>query len=321
MMNEVFVGVDVSKRYLDVAVRPSGEVCRIDLESRSVRDAVAAIKVHSPRLVVVEATGGYERGLVEALCADGIAVAVVNPRQVRDFARATGRLAKTDEIDSHVLAHFAEAMKPAAYQPPSSSLRKLTALVVRRRQLVAMATAEKSHVESSDKEKCVVRSIARLLRTLKTEIAKLDREIERIIRDTKHLQAQHEVLTSVPGVGDAIAATLLVELPEIGTLDRRKLAALSGVAPLNRDSGPRSAPRSCWGGRAAVRHALFMATIVGLRERGGNPYLRTHYRSLRARGKPGLVAVVACMRKLLTMLNAMLRDNAPFKKAPPSLSP
>jgi transposase len=313
-MSQVFVGVDVSKQFIDVAERPSGQTRRYDLTQVSIAEIVEEIHRVQPALVVIEASGGYERRLVAALCNAGVAVAVVNPRQVRDFARAAGRLAKTDRIDSAVLAHFGEAMRPARFTLPDPARQALSALLVRRRQLVQMRAQEKTVLASDGLEAVVRPGIKAHISWLDSQVEKLDQRIEQAIAGDDGLRAKRDLLRSVPGIGPVAATTLITQLPELGTLDRRKTAALVGVAPLNCDSGKRMGTRSCWGGRSDVRVALYMATIVSLRRRGGNELLRAHYAQLCARGKSPLVAIVACMRKLLTVLNAMLRRGMPFER-------
>jgi len=311
-MSQVFVGVDISKQFLDVALRPSGETVRFDLAHATVEDAAAYLAELRAELIVLEATGGYERPLVSALCAREVAVSVVNPRQVRDFARAAGRLAKTDRIDAAVLAHFAEAMRPARFEMPDPARRLLSALVVRRRQLVQSRAAEKTILKTVGLEPVVASCATRHVAWLDGAVADVDARIAAVLRDHDPLRRKRELLESVPGVGTVVAATLITQLPELGRLDRRKLAALVGVAPLNSDSGMRTGRRTCWGGRADVRVALYMSTIVSLRRRGGNETLRAHYARLVGAGKAPLVAVVACMRKLLTILNAIVRTETAF---------
>lgn len=316
-MSETFIGVDVSKRYLDVAVRPSGQTFRIDLAEMELDRVVAQIGGLRAALVVVEASGGYERQLVAELCAAGIAVSVVNPRHVRDFARAAGRLAKTDRIDSAMLAHFGEAMRPARYEPLGAAQQELLVLVTRRRQLVRMRAQEKAR-SSDGASRDVQTGIRAHIRWLTTQVTKLEAAIERAIANDEALRTRSELLQSVPGVGSVTAATLITQLPELGTLERRRLAALTGIAPFNCDSGQYAGRRRCWGGRGDVRVALYMATIAGMRK-GRNEALRAHYHRLLARGKPPLVAIVACMRKLLTVLNALVRAGGPFRLPTPIL--
>jgi transposase len=260
-------------------------------------------------LVVLEATGGLEAVLAAELAAAGVPVAVVNPRQVRDFARAMGKLAKTDALDAAVLARFAAAVRPAPRPLPDAAAVDLRALVARRRQLVEMLTAERNRLRAAP---------ARLrpethVRFLRAALDDLDRDLGAAVRASPLWREAEDLLRSVPGIGPVVSATLLAELPELGTLGPKQLAALVGVAPLNRDSGARRGTRSVWGGRAGVRAALYMAALVGVRH---NPPLRAFHARLRAAGKPPKVALIACMRKLLTTLNALLRHRTTWHTPP-----
>jgi transposase len=307
------VGIDVSKARLDVALRPSGKRLAVANGARGISGLVTALKAAAPECVLLEATGGYEFKLVERLLAEGLPVVVVNARQVRQFARATGRLAKTDAIDAEVLAHFAEAMEPEQRVMPDAQTRKLKALLSRRRQLLVMMVAEgnrKAHAID-----VVRRGIALTVKCLKKQIAMLDRELQTFIRESPAWNAKVKLLRSVPGVGAVASATLLAELPELGRLNRKKIAALVGVAPFNRDSGTLRGRRMIWGGRAPVRATLYMCTLVAITR---NPIIRAHYRRLHAAGKPAKVALVACIRKLTVMLNALMRDGREW--SPPELA-
>jgi len=299
----VFVGIDVAKAALDVAVSPTAERWTLAYTEREVAGLVPRLTALDPALVVLEATGGLEGPLAGALAAAGLPVVVVNPRQVRDFAKATGRLAKTDALDAAVLAHFAAAVRPTPRPLPDAATQSLAALVTRRRQLVEMLTAERNRLGSAPR---VLRAeIQAHITWLKRRLGRLDADLHQAIRTSPAWRVQDDLLQSVPGVGPVLAVTLLASLPELGTLNRKAIAALVGVAPLNRDSGTRQGRRMVWGGRAAVRAVLYMGTLVAVRH---NPVLRAFYQRLRAVGKLPKVALTACMRKLLTILNAMLKQ-------------
>ncbi len=299
------VGIDVAKGRLDVAARPSGERWSSTNDANGVAALVTRLHELQPALVVLEATGGYERPVVAALTAAGLAVAVVNPRQGRDFAKATGKLAKTDALDAHALAHFAEAVQPSPRPTPTEGAQVLAAILARRQQLVAMRTAEQNRLHTA--AAAVRERIAVHIAWLEDELATIDAELARAVQDDPTWQESAALLRSVPGVGPVLATTLLAELPELGALTRHEVAALAGVAPLNRDSGTRRGKRAVWGGRAQLRAALYMGTLAAARF---NPAIKAFYDRLCAAGKPKKVALVACMRKLLTILNAMLARRA-----------
>jgi len=299
----VYVGIDVAKATLDVAVHPTGARWTLAYTEREVAGLVTRLTGLAPALVVLEATGGLEEPLVGALAAAGLPVVVVNPRQVRDFAKATGRLAKTDALDATVLAHFAAAVRPTPRPLPDAATQSLAALVTRRRQLVEMLTAERNRLGSAPRT--LRAEIQAHITWLKRRLGRLDTDLGQAIRTSPAWRVQDDLLQSVPGVGPVLATTLLASLPELGTLNRRAIAALVGVAPLNRDSGTRQGRRRVWGGRAAVRAVLYMGTLVAVRH---TPVLRAFYQRLRAVGKLPKVALTACMRKLLTILNAMLKQ-------------
>jgi transposase len=298
-----FVGVDVSKDHLDVFVRPTGAAARLANDGPGVAAAVERVAAAGPAAVVLEATGGYEAPLAAALAAAGLPVAVVNPRQARRFAEATGRLAKTDRLDAAALAHFAEAVRPPARPLPDADARALAALVARRRQLLDMRTAEQNRLPLADP--AVARDIRAHVAWLDRRLAAADRDLAAAVQASPAWRAKDDLLQSVPGVGPVVSRTLLAELPELGTLSGRRIAALAGVAPVAKDSGRHAGARRIAGGRAAARSALYMACLSAVRY---NPTLRATYRRLRAAGKAVKVAQVAAMRKLLVILNAMLRD-------------
>lgn len=299
---EVFVGIDVSKARLDVAVGSTGESFAIDNNGRGITDFVGQLRKLGPELIVLEASGGLETVLVGELAAAQLPVAVVNPRQVRDFARANGQLAKTDALDAKMLALFAERMRPPLRALPDEQTRQLQALVTRRRELVEMLTAERNRLTAVPKE--LHREIRAHIRWLEARLEDRNRDLDRTLRNSPLWREREDLLRSVPGVGPVLCTTLLAGLPELGRLNRREIAALVGVAPLNHDSGTMRGRRTVWGGRAHLRAALYMGALVGVRY---NPVLRALYRRLLERGKAKKVALVACMRKLITILNAMLK--------------
>jgi transposase len=298
----IFVGIDVSKARLDVAVRPAGEAWQVSNEAASLETLVERLQALQPAVIVLEASGGLERPVARALHQAGLSVAVVNPRQVRDFAKAAGRLAKTDALDAHVLAHFAEAMQPDPQPEPDEPTEQLKALLTRRHQLVEMLIAEKNRKYTAPE--WLLPQLEEHIEWLERELEELDRQIGDLQDATAAWQEQVQVLQSVPGVGPVTGATLLGYLPELGRLDRKQIAALVGVAPLNRDSGQRRGERTIWGGRGQVRTAIYMCTVSAIR---CNPVIREFYHRLRKAGKPKKVALVACMRKLLVILNAMMK--------------
>jgi transposase len=300
-----FVGIDVAKAHLDVAVRPGGDVWQAANDAAGIARLVTRLHRLAATLVVLEATGGLEVPVAAALATAGLAVAVVNPRQVRDFARATGKLAKTDTIDAAVLAHFAAAVRPEPRPLPDAAARVLDALLTRRRQLMQMLVAEKTRRHSAA---LAVRSrIDQHIGWLEAELDDLDGELRQQIEQSPVWRTKDDLLQSTKGVGPVLSLTLLAELPELGTLRRQQIAALVGVAPLNRDSGTQRGQRRCWGGRATIRAALYMATLSAVRS---NPALQVFYQRLLQQGKRQKVALTACMHKLLTILNAILRDQA-----------
>jgi transposase len=304
----MYVGLDVAKNHLDMAIRPSGECQQVTNDERGIEYVVSRLREIRPTLVVLEATGGLEQPVAAALAVAGVPVAVVNPRQVRDFAKAVGKLAKTDTLDAKVLAHFAEAVRPEPRPLPDDQAQLLSATLLRRRQIIAMVTSEENRLSTTSKP--VRRRIEVHLRWLRKELKRTEDELERLVRESPVWQEKVALLRSVPGVGPTLSVTLLAELPELEHLNRKQLAALVGVAPVNRDSGTLRGVRSVWGGRSTVRTTLYMATLCAVRF---NPTIKTFYERLRVRGKPKKVALTACMRKLLTILGAILRNRTPWQ--------
>ena len=300
----LFVGIDVSKDRLDVAVRPTGETWQVPYDAEGISSLAGNLKELVPQLVVLEATGGMELAVAGELALADVPIAVVNPRHVRDFARAAGKLAKTDALDAQVLAHFAEAMQPEPRPLPDATTQELKALVARRRQLVEMITAEKNRMRTATRR--IRPKVQEHVRWLEEHLEDLDQDLGDFMRSSPMWKDKDELLRSTPGVGPVLSMTLLSDLPELGALNRGEIAALVGVAPFNRDSGTLRGKRTVWGGRSQVRAALYMAALVATRY---NPVLRDFYQRLCAAGKPKKVALTACMRKLLTILNVMVRDN------------
>ena len=308
---EHFIGIDGAKDRLDVHTRPGGEVFAVARDSNGLAMLVERLQRLAPALVALEATGGYETVVASALGAAQLPLAVVNPRQIRDFARATGKLAKTDRIDAAAIAHFAEAVRPPARPLADAEARALGELVARRRQVIEMIIAER-HRRRMASQRRVIRAIERHLALLQAELSELEGDIDDAIRKSPAWQADADLLASVPGVGKVTLRTLIAELPELGHLNRRKIAALVGVAPINCDSGTLRGRRTIAGGRPAVRTALYMAALVASR---ANPVIAAYYAKLRAAGKTGKQALVACMRRLVVILNAILRDRKPWQPA------
>lgn len=300
---EVFVGIDVSKEKLDVAVRPSGELMSFSNDEDGISVMVDFIMPFSPILIVLEATGGLETASVGMLAAKGLPVVVINPRQVRDFAKATGRLAKTDAIDAHVIAQFGEAVRPEIRPLKDEEAKRLSALITRRRQIVGMITAEKNRLIAAAPwtRKDIQSHIVWLEKCLK----KADKNLNDLLRKSPVWRKKDDILQSTPGVGPVLSMTLLSNLPELGTLNRKQIAALVGVAPLNRDSGLYRGKRMIWGGRANIRSVLYMSVTCAIRF---NPVIKIFYQRLRDAGKLHKVAMTACMRKLLVILNTMIKN-------------
>ena len=310
-MDAIVVGIDVSKDRLDVEVRPTGEVFVVARDAEGLDSLIARLVPLAPAAIAVEATGGYETVVAASLAAAGLAVVVVNPAQIRAFAQALGRRAKTDPIDAGVIAHFVEATKPAIRPLPDAQTRLLADLVARRRQIIAMIGAERQRQKRLPNKR-LQKSIARLLAALQKELSSLESDIDETVRGSPAWRAKEDLLASVPGIGKVIARTLIAELPELGSLDRRQVAALVGLAPWTRQSGQWKGKSFIGGGRADVRTALFLGAMVAARH---NPELKAFRDRLVAAGKPKLVALVATARKLLTILNAILRDRTPWQSA------
>lgn len=310
-MDNTIVGIDVSKDRLDVAVRPSGEAFVVARDGAGLEHLAARLKAVAPHLVALEATGGFETVAAAALAAAGLPVVIVNPAQVRCFAKAVGQRAKTDPIDAAVIAHFAAATQPEPRPLPDEATRMLADLVGRRRQIIEMIGAERQ------REKRVTlprlrKSIARLLKALEKELASLDADIDDAVRGSPAWREKEDLLASVPGIGPTIARTLIAELPELGQLGRKEIAALVGLAPFTRQSGQWRGRSFIGGGRPPVRSAMYMGALVASRH---NPVLKAFFDRLIAAGKPKMLALIAVARKLLTILNAILRDNRPWQTA------
>jgi len=301
---ETYAGIDVSKTSLDVGIMGETQVERYSYDAAGIEAVVEVVQRHEPRCIVVEATGDLEKELVTALVVAGLPVAVVNPKRVRDFARAAGRLAKTDRLDALILAQFGQVFRPALYQAQNAAAEQMSAWVSRRKQLVEMLVAEKNRLKST-RDATVRQQIEAHIRWLEGEIAALSDKLNQLVAADPQRQATGVMLRSVPGVGQVVTVTLLAELPELGRLNRQQIAALVGVAPLNRDSGQRRGKRHVAGGRASVRRVLYMAAMTAVR---CNPVIKPFYQRLLAAGKEKKVALVACMRKLVVIMNAMVRD-------------
>jgi transposase len=315
-MNSKYIGIDVAKTQLDVAVRPSGERRQAKRDEAGIAALVKELVADSPALIVLEATGGLEMSVVSALLQAELPVVVVNPRQVRDFAKATGRLAKTDRLDADVLAHFGEAIKPTPRPLPSEQQRQLDALIGRRRQLVEMLVAEQNRagIALPKAQPSLERHITWLEAAPSGLPTDLEGDLRTLVRETPAWRERDDLLQGVPGVGVVTSISLLALLPELGHLSHKQIAALVGVAPFNADSGQHKGKRMIWGGRAEVRSVLYMATLsAGALRARFNPTIRTFYQRLVAAGKPKKVALTAAMRKLLTILNAILRDKQPWQ--------
>jgi transposase len=304
-----FVGIDVAKDKLDIAVLGEKKASQVGNDEIGIAKLIKKLHTLDLELIVVEATGGYQRTVVLRLYEAGLPVAVVNPSRVRQYARASGLLAKTDKLDAFNLAEFGKQMEPRRFQAKSEGGRYVSALLVRRRQVEEMLKAEKSRLQTVST--AMQGSVERMIEVLKEEIKQLEQELDKFMKENEEWQAQEQILTSAKGVGRVTATTLLAELPELGKLDRKKIAALVGLAPMNADSGKKRGYRKTKGGRVEVRNVLYMSTLVATRY---NPLIQAQYQELLKRGKVKKVALTACMRKFLTILNAMMRDQVPFRQ-------
>jgi len=304
-----FVGIDVAKDKLEIAVLGETKASQVSNDENGIASLIKKMKTLRLELVVVEATGGYQRAVVLGMYEAGLPVAVVNPARVRQYARACGLLAKTDKLDAFNLAEFGKQVRPRQFEAKSEAGRYVSALLVRRRQVDEMLKAEKSRLRTVHADMRV--SLERVLEVLKEEIKRLEKDLDRFMKEHEDWQEQEQILCSAKGVGRVTAATLLAELPELGKLDRKKIAALVGLAPMNSDSGKKRGYRKTKGGRIEVRSVLYMSTLVATRY---NPVIQAQYQELLRRGKLKKVALTACMRKFLTILNAMMRDRVPFRQ-------
>lgn len=307
-LQETFVGIDVAKNTLDLRIEPAGESLHVAYDEAGVAAICQRMNILSPTLIVMEATGGLETRLASELAALGLPVAVINPRQGRDYAKATGQLAKTDRVDAAILADFARAIRPAVRPLKDADTRDLDDLVTRRRQLVAMRVQETLRLGSAG-SKSLQKSLKTHIAWLDKRIADLDDDLKTRLRTSEVWRTKDDLLRGIPGVGAITSLTMLAKCPELGTLDRRGIAKLAGVAPLANDSGKHRGKRFIWGGRADVRAVLYMATVSASR---CNPVIKAFADRLKKSGKPAKVVIVACMRKLLTIMNTMLKNNAPW---------
>ena len=305
----IYVGIDVAKAQLDVAVRPTDDRWVVPNDDAGIRQLMSRLKALGPALVVLEATGGLELPIVAALAAEESPVVVVNPRQVRDFAKATGKLAKTDALDAAVLAHFAEAVRPPVRPLRGAETQVLNSLTARRHQVMTMLVSEKNRLSAATTVAVRPRIEAQIA-WLQRELDDLDKSLRETLRQSPVWREKDDLLRTVPGVGKQLSLTLLAYLPELGTLDRRQVAALVGVAPFNRDSGTLRGRRTVWGGRARIRAVLYMGALAASRY---NPVIRDFYQRLVAAGKPKKLALTACMRKLPVIFNSMLRHRSPWQ--------
>lgn len=310
-MEAIYVGIDVSKDRLDVHVRPSGEAFAVARDGQGLEELVARLSACSPTLIAVEATGGYETIVAAALAGARLPLAVVNPAQIRHFAQAVGQRAKTDPIDAAIIARFVEAVKPAPRAMPDQEARLLAELVSRRRQIIEMIVAERQREKRAENVR-VRRSLARHIKVLEKELLAIDTDIDTLVRGSPLWRAKEALLVSFPGVSNTLARTFLAEVPELGTLNRRQIASLAGLAPFIRQSGRWKGKSKIGGGRTALRAGLYMAALSASRY---HPQLKLFYRRLVSAGKPKMVALIAVARKVLTILNAMLRDQKQWQPA------
>jgi len=310
-MDAIYVGIDVSQARLDVHVLPGGEAVAVARDGKGPEELIERCRAFSPQLIAVEATGGFETIVAAALAGAGLPLVVVNPAQIRHFAHALGKRAKTDPIDAAVIAHFVEAVKPELRALPDEAQRLLAELVGRRRQIIEMMVAERQREKRAANVR-VRKSILRHIRVLEKELPEIDEDIGTLVRGSPVWREKEDLLVSFPGIGNTLARTLLAEVPELGELTRREIASLVGVAPYTRQSGHWKGKSMIGGGRAAARAAVFLAALVASRH---NPVLKVFHQRLRAAGKPKMVALIAVARKLLTILNAMLRDKKKWQHA------
>jgi transposase len=308
---DVFVGIDVSKDRLDVHVRPGGEAFAVARDGKGLEELVGRLVELAPQLVALEATGGFETIAAAALAGAGLPLAVINPAQVRHFAQAVGKRAKTDPIDAAVIAHFAETVKPEPRPVPDEEARLLAELVARRRQVIEMLVAERQRERRAQSPR-VRKSLLRHIKGLEKELSEVDTDIDMLVRGSPAWREKEDLLASVPGIGKTLARTLLAELPELGQMDRRRIASLAGLAPFTRQSGRWKGQSMIAGGRSTVRSALFMGALVASR---CNPVLKVFHQRLLAAGKPKMRALIAVARKLLTILNAIIRDQRAWQNA------
>lgn len=314
-MEELWVGVDVSKSLVAVHIRPINESFSCKNDASGTALIVARLQQLAPRLIVLEATGGHEVLLANALVLERLPVAVVNPAHARNFARALGRLAKTDPIDAMLLAHFAEAIRPEVRVLPDRQAQELSDLITRRRQLIELLVAERNR--SLTLRGWARKDIDHTIQWIEKRLKRLDLHLQQAIQSNPEWQGREQLLTSVPAVGPVLASTLIAELPELGQLSHKKISALVGLAPFNHDSGRLRGKRRIWGGRSKLRASLYMSVVAGLRF---NPVIKRFYQRLIAAGKPAKVALTACMHKLLVLLNAMVRDNLDWRPSVLNLS-
>jgi transposase len=307
---DIFVGIDVAKDHLDICVLPLKKAWSIKYTDIAVDELAAQLVTLNPHSIAMEATGGYEAPLAAALAHAALPVCIINPRHIRDFAKATGLLAKTDTLDAYAIARFAQAIKPEARPLPTESENALKAIIARRRQIISMLTAEKCRLQQANP--AIVKSIKTVIAFLQKQLDGINDELKAFIQSSPAWREKEEILCSVKGIGPITASTLLAELPELGAITRNAVGALGGVAPFNRDSGTKRGKRVTWGGRSSLRSVLYMATICATRS---NPLIRSFYTRLKAAGKPSKVAIVACMRKLLTILNAMIKHKTMWNPA------
>jgi transposase len=312
---QIYAGIDISKEKLDLSLYPEDSGQTFSYDEKGVMDITEYLSKVRPAIVVLEATGGYETVVAAALSAAGIAVALTNPRQIRDFAKATGRLAKTDSIDARVIAHFAAAVKPSPKPVSDDQAREFKEMLMRRRQIIEMITAEKNRLGKA--RSSVKKRIEAHLQWLQRELDDINQQLSETVKNSPIWRKKNDMLRSIPGVGPVLSLTLLADLPELGKLNRRQISALVGVAPLNRDSGLWRGKRTVWGGRSKVRAALYMSTLVATRY---NPVIRAFYLRLCAIGKAKKVAITACMRKLLTIINAIIKTRTTWAAPMPLIN-